>query len=50
MLRATGLPVVVCGDFDLNSFNPLNLRYITESVENMYELGMFPCDYDPDKV
>ena len=54
MLRATGLPVVVCAAFNLNLFNPLNLRYITEFVENMYELGLFPVitiptKYNPEK-
>ena len=49
MLRATGLPVVVCGDFNLNLFNPLNLRYITEFVENIYELGLFPVITIPTK-
>ena len=55
MLRAPGLPVVVCGDFNLNLFNPLKLRYITEFVENMYELGLFlvttiPTKYNPDNL
>ena len=49
MLLATGLPVIVCGDFNLNLFNPLKLRYITDFVENMYELSLFPVITIPTK-
>ena len=49
MLLATGLPVIVCGDFNLNLFNPLKLQYITDFVENMYELSLFPVITIPTK-
>ena len=49
MLLATGLPVIVCGDFNLNLLNPLKLRYITDFVENMYELSLFPVITIPTK-
>ena len=55
MLLATGLPVILCGDFNLNLFNPLKLRYIRDFVENMYELSLFhvimiPTKYNPENL
>ena len=55
MLLASGFPVIVCGEFNLNLFNPLKLRYITDFVENMYELSLFsvimiPTKYNPENL
>ena len=55
MLLATGLPVIVCGDFNLNIFNPLKLQYITDFVKNMFELNLCPVitiltKYNPENL
>ena len=36
-----GLPMVVCGDFNLNLLNLLKLTYITEFID-MLVLGLYP--------
>ena len=53
-LCATGIPIISCGDFNLNLFNPLKLRYISDFIDSMLELGMIPVitiptKYNPDK-
>ena len=50
-----GLPVIACGDFNLNLFNPLKLRYVTDFINGMLELSMFPAitvptKYNPDNA
>ena len=49
LLCATGVPVITCGDFNLNLFNPLRLRYINAFTDNMLELGMVPIITIPTK-
>ena len=49
-LRNTGLPVIGCGDFNLNLFNPLRLRYIGEFIDGMLECGMLPVITIPTKI
>ena len=41
-LLSTGLPVVTCGDFNLNILNPLRLNYINNFINSMLELGFYP--------
>lgn len=41
-MRNTGLPVVVCGDFNLNLLNPLRLNYISSFIDSMLEVGLYP--------
>ena len=53
--RSVGLPVIACGDFNLNLFNPLKLRYVTDFINGMLELSMFPAitvptKYNPDNA
>lgn len=53
LLRTLGLPLIVCGDFNLNLFNPLKLRYVYDFIDNMLELGLspvvtIPTKYNPD--
>ena len=49
-LRNTGLPVIGCGDFNLNLFNPLRLRYIKDFIDGMLECGMLPVITIPTKI
>ena len=49
------IPVIICGDFNLNLLNPLKLGYITEFINNMLEIGMYPLigiptKYNPDNI
>ena len=41
-MLSTGLPLVTCGDFNLNLLNPLRLNYIDTFIGNMLELGLYP--------
>ena len=41
-MRTTGLPIVVCGDFNLNLLNPLRLNYISGFIDSMLEAGLYP--------
>ena len=45
----TGLPVVVCGDFNLNILNPLRLTYINRFIDKMTEIGLYPAIRIPTK-
>ena len=52
LLRDLGVPVIVCGDFNLNMFNLLRLNYISYYVDNMLEMGYHllitvPTKYNP---
>lgn len=49
-LRSTGLPIIGCGDFNLNLFNPLRLRYIGDFIDGMLECGMLPVITIPTKI
>ena len=49
-LRNTGLPVIRCGDFNLNLFNPLRLSYIKDFIDGMLECGMLPVITIPTKI
>ena len=49
-LRNTGLPVIGCGDFNLNLFNPLRLRYIKDFIDGMLECSMLPVITIPTKI
>ena len=49
-LRRTGLPVIGCGDFNLNLFNPLRLSYIKDFIDGMLECGMLPAITIPTKI
>ena len=44
-----GLPMVVCGDFNLNLLNPLGYHYISDFVDRMLELGLYPVINIPTK-
>ena len=48
--RSVGLPVIAYGDFNLNLFNPLKLRYVTDFINGMLELSMFPAITVPTKL
>ena len=48
-LRTRGLPVIVCGDFNLNLLNPLRLRYISDFIDSMLECNMSPIITIPTK-
>ena len=41
-MLASGLPLVTCGDFNLNLLNPLRLNYINNFLDSMLELGLYP--------
>ena len=41
-MLSTGVPLVTCGDFNLNLLNPLRLNYIDTFIGNMLELGLYP--------
>ena len=49
-LRERRLPTILCGDFNLNLFNPLKLRYISEFMDSMQEIGMSPVITIPTKI
>ena len=48
-LLNSNFPVVTCGDFNLNILNPLRLSYINNFINNMLELGFYPCVTIPTK-
>ena len=48
-LRDLGVPIVLCGDMNLNLFNPLKLNYISHFIDCLLELGLLPLINIPTK-
>lgn len=44
------LPMIICGDFNLNLLNPYGFTYIDEFIHNMFEVGFSPCITIPSKI
>ena len=49
LLKTFKLPIIACGDFNLNMFNPLKLNYISYFTESMFELSFYPLITIPTK-
>ena len=49
-LSCMQLPMIICGDFNLNLLNPYGFTYIDEFVHNMFEVGFSPCVTIPTKI
>ena len=49
-LSCLQLPTFVCGDFNLNLFNPYGFAFINEFVQSMFELDFAPCITIPTKI
>ena len=44
------IPVIICGDFNMNLFNPNRYVYIDSFVSGMFELGLNPVITIPTKI
>ena len=42
--------VIITGDINFNLFNPLNLNYITEYINNLLSFNLFPVITRPSKI
>ena len=48
-IRELGIPIVLCGDMNLNLLNPLKLNYIARFIDCLLELGLLPLIDIPTK-
>ena len=44
------IPAVICGDFNMNLFNPNKYVYIDSFINGMFELGLIPLVTIPTKI